>query len=385
VRIGIQMCEKAVELDPGFALAYARLSTAHAGMYWFHYDRSEERLSLAKQSVDTALQLNPNLPEAHIALGYYYYWGHLDYDRALEQFAIARKSQPNNSELLQGIGFVQRRQGKFEKAAATLAKALELDPRSTQIASNLGETFLLLRKYRQAERYFDRAILLTPDWPRPYAWKAQLYLLWEGNTEKARAVLEQASQNIGSLEDSFIVLWSVSVDAFDGKYQEALARLSSCTLEVFESQFYFIPKTQLYSQINGLMGNQQLEHDYYESARKILETKVQERPEDAHFHSALGIAYAGLGRKEDAIREGKLAVELLPVSKEAYGGLFRLEDLAQIYVMVGEFDAAIDQLRFLLSVPGRLSIPFVRREPTWGPLRDHPRFRMLVEEEEKAK
>jgi len=258
-RIVIQMYEKAVELDPTFALAYAQL-----------------RLAMAKQAVDRALQLNPDLPEAHLALGHYYYQAHLDYDRALEQFAIARKNQPNNSNLLSFIGFVQRRQGNFEEALVNIKKASELDPRSG-LAEEVGETYMLLRNYPEAERYFNRAISVSPDVPLAYGWKAWLYLCWEGSTEKAWAVLEEALQNIGSVEDQFIILRSVLINVFDGDYQEALDRLSSCKLEAFDTQFFFIPKVQLYAQINGLMGNQQLKQANYESARSILETKIKER------------------------------------------------------------------------------------------------------------
>jgi tetratricopeptide (TPR) repeat protein len=238
---------------------------------------------------------------------------------------------------------------------------------------------LLLRKYAEAELYYDRAISLAPDSPNPYFHKARLYLRWQGSVEKARAVLEDASPNIGSVEEPFFVFNSVLLDVFDENYQDALTQLSSWKSEAFGGQFYFVPKTQLYAQINGLMGNRQLEQANYDSARSILESKIEERPEDARFHSALGIAFAGLGRKEDAIREGKLGVELLPVTKEAWQGLYRLEDLARIYVMVGEFDAAIDQLEFLLSVPGEMSIPLLRLGPAWDPLRDHPRFKKLIE------
>ena len=119
---------------------------------------------------------------------------------------------------------------------------------------------------------------------------------------------------------------------------------------------------------------------YYDEARSILESKIEEQPEDARFHSSLGIAFAGLGRKEDAIREGKLAVELLPVTKEAINGLLKVKNLASIYVMVGEFDAAIDQLEYMLSIPASLSIPLLRLDPAWDPLRDHRRFKRLLEE-----
>ncbi|MFC1603812.1 hypothetical protein ACFL5F_02185 [Planctomycetota bacterium] len=117
----------------------------------------------------------------------------------------------------------------------------------------------------------------------------------------------------------------------------------------------------------------------YDSARNTLESKIQEQPEDARLHSSLGIAYAGLGHKEDAIREGKLAVDLLPVTKEAWKGLYRIEDLARIYVMVGEYDLAIEQLEYLLARPGNMSIPLLQLDPAWNPLRNHPRFKKLLE------
>ncbi len=142
---------------------------------------------------------------------------------------------------------------------------------------------------------------------------------------------------------------------------------------------FFIPNALRYALIYGYMNNKEPARKYYEEARSILESKIEERPADARFHSSLGIAYAGLGRKEDAIREGKRAVELCPVSKEAWRGLDRLEALAKIYAMVGEFDAAIAQLESLLSVPGGLSIPLLRLDPAWDPLRDHPRFKQLLE------
>jgi tetratricopeptide (TPR) repeat protein len=383
LKIAIQMYERAVELDPKFALAYAQLSRTHANMYWFYYDRTVERLGIAKKAVDRALQLDPDSPETHFALGHYYYHGRSDWDRALEEFAIARESQPNNSDLLSYIGFVQRRQGKFEEALANIKRASDLDPLSNNLAQHLGETFELMRNYPEALRYYNRTISLAPDLPDGYYNKAGLYLMWEGNKEKARMVLEQAAQNLGSLEDDpFIVLRSVRLNVLDGKYQEALAQLSSCKVEAFSSQFVFIPKAQVYAQINGLMGNKEVEQAQYESAASILETRIQQEPDDARFHSALGIAYAGLGRREDAIREGKIGVNLLPITKDAWRGFHRAKDLAQIYVMVGEFDLAIDQIEFLLSIPGPLSVPLVRLEPAWAPLREHPRFKKLLQAKE---
>ncbi|MFB0553857.1 MAG: protein kinase [Phycisphaerae bacterium] len=377
-RIAIQMYEKAVELDPTFALAYAQLSRAHSWMYWFYHDRSDARITMTKQAVDKAFQLNPELPEAHLALGHYYYHGYLDYDRALEQFAIARKSQPNNSELLSFIGYVQRRQGKFQQAVANLKKASKLDPRYGRLVVEIGDTYMLLRNYLEAERYFNRAISLAPDVPGFYDKKAWLYLRWEGSTEKARAVLEEALENIKSTENFEIVDCLVDIDVFDGNYQEALDRLSLKSEDI-DNQFRFFPNSLRCSLIYRYMNKNELAKKYYDEARSILESRIQQRPEDARLHSSLGIAYAGLGRKEDAIREGKLAVEMLPVSKDAWRGCHRVKDLARLYVMVGEFDAAIDQLESLLSRPGEMSIPLIRLDPAWDPLRDHPRFKKLIE------
>jgi len=379
--IAIGMYEKAVELDSKFALAYAQLSRCHAMMYWQYYDHTPGRLEMAKKAVDRALQLEPDLPEAHLALGHYYYHCQSDWDHALHEFAIARKSLPNDSDLLSFIGLVQRRQGKFEEALANIKRASELDPLSDNITINLGETFTYMRNYPEAMRCFDRAILLAPYAARPYCYKASLYLLWEGSTEKARAVGEEALKTTKSLDEWSIVNSLIDLDVYEGNYQEALDRLSSLKSEDMdiESQDFFIPRAMRYASIYGYMKKSDFAKKYYDEGRNILEAKIQQDPNDARFHSALGIAYAGLGRKEDAIREGRLAVELLPVSKEAMRGTYRVADLARIYVMVDEFDSAIKQIEILLSQPSELSIHLLRLDPAWALLGKHPRFKKLLE------
>jgi serine/threonine-protein kinase len=349
-------------------------------MWFFFYDRTQERLAMAREAADQALGLDPDLPEAHEALGVYYYQGHLDYDRALAEFAIARKSQPNSSDLLFYTGAVQRRQGKFVEALANIKQAAELDPRSAVGANELAETYFLVRNPVEAGRYCDRAIQLAPDWAWTYAVKAEwVHLRLEGSTEKARAVLEEAGRVGLAQHADFAYTW-VLLEMWDGDYQQALNELALASSEVLvDDQFLHVPRAQLYAQIHGLSGNRPLEQAYYDSTRSMLETEVRQHPDDERYRSALGIAYAGLGRKEDAIREGELAVELLPMSKEAWRGAYRVEDLARIYTMVGEYDAAIDQLDILLAVPSPTSVPMLRIDPTWNPLRDHPRFQALLE------
>jgi len=371
------MLEEAIKLDPNFALAYATLSEMQSRMYWFFYDRTEERIATAKAAVGQALKLKPDLTEAHRALGYYYYWCHLDYDRALEEFAISQAGRPNDSLVSAGIGYVRRRQGRFEEAAANLRRALELDPRSARISFNLGQTYLLMRRWDEAEKHLDRTISLSPEHVAAYCWKALLYLRSEGNVEKARAVLKTLRE-LGLEEDPYTAYLGVSIEIYDRNYQEALRRLSPSRREAFDEQFFYIPKELVEASVYGLLSQSQSEARY-EAARKILEAKVQERPEDSRFHSSLGIAYAGLGRKEDAIREGELGKGLMPITKEAFRGAFRAEDLARIYVMVGEYDAAIEQLDLLLSIPSQITVPLLQIDPVWAPLHDQSKFNELVE------
>ncbi len=375
-RIAVEMYEKAVELDPRFALAYARLSMAHSHLYWFHYDRTNERLDDARWTADKALQLTPDLPEAHLALGYYQYYGRLDYDRALEEFGLAQKNRPNNSELLAAIGYVQRRQGKFEQSLANLKKALELDPRSHLLAWELGQMCLELRRYPEAEQYLNTSISLSPDWASPYAGRAQLYLMWKGDAEKAREALREGVEKSGLA--AFMSALPIGRTVFfripGGYYLDELDRLSA---EAFGSDTsgYFLFKARL----SGLLNRPEQQVVYYDSARRILESKVKAQPLEYLFHNLLGNAYAGLGRKEEAIREGKKAVELRPLTKDAFGiGPGQLANLARIYVMVGEYDAAIDQLEYLLSIPSGISVPLLRVDAFWAPLRNHPRFKKLV-------
>ncbi|UCC83991.1 MAG: tetratricopeptide repeat protein [Gemmatimonadota bacterium] len=383
-RIAVEMFEVATRLDPSFALAYAKLSLAHSSIYWFDYDRSQERLRQMKRAADRALELDPDLPEAHEALGYYYYWGHLDYERALQEFVTALSQQPGNADLLEGVGNVERRRGNFDAGLAHFKKAAELEPREALKQFHLAVTYILLRDYPEAERYCDRALALAPDWIELYAAKGWLYVRWQGSTPRARAVLgEVADRGLDILVDPYAGHLSVTLDIWDGQYEAALTRLSSVSSTAFNTQFFFIPKPLLAAQIYDLMNETELARQHYDSAAAVLEAKLEETVEDSRLHSALGTAYAGLGRVEDAVRAGVRGVDLLPVSKDAMGGLYRVEDLAGILTMTGQHNAAIDQIDFLLSVPGFMSVALLRLDPRWGPLRSHPRFQTLLEEYEQ--
>jgi tetratricopeptide (TPR) repeat protein len=321
--------------------------------------------------------VSPDAAETHMALGYYYYFCLLDYDQALRHFKMALEKQPKNSRIIEGIGYVKRRQGKMVEAVTNLILASEIDPRAAVIAFNLAETYALMRRYQEAEQWYNRALILNPNYQRAYAWKIRMFLNWEGNTKKAHQVLEEASKFI-DLDDNLIQYHYVLIDVFDGNYQEALKRISPGSSEAYEDQFYFVPKAQLLAQIHGLMKDSQQEKSYYDSARMLIEAKIKEDAEDSRLWSALGIAWAGLGQKKEAIRAAEKAVEILPVSKEAYRGTFRAKDLAQVDCMVGEYDKALNQIEYLLSIPGEISVASLKIDPVWIPLRPLPRFQKLL-------
>ncbi len=369
MRIALEMYRKAVELDPGFALAYSQLSRSNTEIYW-HFSQKEEYLKNARAAVETAFKLAPDLPEAHIALGSFHYHAR-EYEKALGEFAIAEQKLPNNPDLLQEMGYVQRRQGKWSESLNSFKEAVELDPARADILVAIGLNYLRLRKYAEAAPYLDRAILLGPGESDFYRQLMDLYVKQDGRTERARRVLLGTAGKVDAAELNDQWVW---FDIMDGHYQQALGRLNGPETYDNDSTGYYLDKADVY----GLIGKAALARSCYDSARILLENRLQTEFENEELHSQLGIAYAGLGRKEKAIQEGKKGVELVPITKDAFNGSAPLEDLARIYVMTREYGAAIKELEYLLSIPSDPSIPLLRLDPTWAPLRDHPRFQKLL-------
>jgi non-specific serine/threonine protein kinase len=378
-RIADQMFEKAVELDPNFVLAYTKLAQINVDYYWFYWDRTKNRLSKSKDYIEKAKKLNPDLPEVYLALGKYYYHGFLEYDNALTELEKGLKLRQDDGEIISYIGFIKRRQGKFEEAIKDLEKSLKLDPLNTNLTFNIGESYTLLRNYDKADHYFDQAILAIPEWSLPYVFKAKIKLLGNGDIEGAYKILKR-SLNVVTLERERLI-WALSeVQKFLGKYEDAINTLLTENYTALNDQWQFAPKSQLLATIYGLQNKPDLEIAFFDSARAVLEAKIKELPDDERMFSALGIVLAGLGEKDEAIINGKRAVEMLPIEKEAWRGWQRELDLAKIYTIVGEYDLAIDKLEYLLSIPGELSVPYIKIDPVWRPLLNIPRFQNVLEQ-----
>jgi serine/threonine-protein kinase len=375
--IAVQMYEGAVELDRGFAVAYAALAEAHLHLWWRFYDRRAERLTSAKAALDRALELDSLLPEAQIALGYYHFWGLLEFEKALEVFETARATRPQSADLLYGIGSVHRRRGRLDEALTDLFRAAEVNPRSALVARDIANTYAFMRSSAEAERYFHHAISLDPGWPTYVRDAMRVHLRLEADLPGTRRILEEA-RSLG-FEHPLLTTLSTWVEISEGNYQAALDLLATMSGDVAEANSFFIPKAQMYAEVYDLLGLEALRQAYYDSSRIIAEARLERMPDDPRVHSALGIAYAGLGRKEEALREGEQGVALSPVDKDAWQGVYRLESLAVINAMIGEHDKAIDLLDYLLSIPGTLTSSFLRIDYRFNALRDNPRFRAMLE------
>ena len=369
IEIAIGFYRRAVELDPKFAAAWAMLSRAEGMMYSEYYDRSAARLEDAKREVNRALELDPNCVEGHLALGYCHYCA-LDYGGALGEFAVVQGLEPNNHYLYNAIAAVQRRQGNLVEAAQNFTKALDLDPRSYLRAFDVALTYGMMRDWADADTYLDRATMLSPDWPLPYIYRAWLHILRDGNVAKARKVLTDAAGRV-DLSRSNFYWW--------------LARIVEPDYEKVLNETAPGPDTIAYylhcAQMNRLLQRGQIEYAYADSARVLLEGMRARLEGQARFHSQLGLAYAGLRRKAEAIAEAQKAVELLPTSREAFDALFLAVNLTEILVIFDEHDAAVAQLGHLLSIPGFVSIPYLKVDPLWIPLRTNPGFQRLLKGE----
>lgn len=376
LRVAVQMYQRAVRLDPNFAAAHAALARAHLQLWWRSYDRSAARLASAKAALDRALELDSLLTEARIALGYYYFWGLLDFDRGLEVFDSARARQPRNADILYGIGSIHRRRGHMEEALENLLQAEEVDPRSALVARDIANTYSFLRDAAAAERYFHRAIELDPGWPTYVRDAMRVHLRLEGDLTDTKRVLAEA-RDLG-FRHPLLTTLSTWVEISEGDFEEALNLLDPMRVDAVEANSFYIPRPQLYAEIHGLLGNDRLRRMYYDSSRAVAEARLGVTPDDPRVHSALGIAYAGLGRRADALREGERAIALRPVEEDAWHGVYRVESLAVIHTMLGDHDEAVALLEYLLSTPGTLTVPFLRIDYRFAALRDHPGFRALL-------
>ena len=357
----------ASELDPNFVKMQSTLSVLIAQEYyngdgWFDaFLESEEALRRAMESA-------PSHISTQIAKGYNYYYGYSNFDDAIDLFYEALAVKPSNPELLIDVGDILRRQGKWDEALQSYHLAKILDPLNDRLLGlGLGQTALLMRRYQDAEQYYSRAIELAPENPEYYRQKARLYLNWEGSTEKARNVVNDALQHMEQDKLAFI---AAKIEMIEKKYRRALQLLE--TME--RSSGYFLDSALIYS----LMGEIERAEELYDAARIGLWPMLQTFPAEPDYHALIGIAYAGMGLTDKARGEADLAYELLSIDDDAYKGAVNLENCAIIYTIAEDHDSALDLLEELLAIPSWISVQLLQTDPLWAPLRDNVRFKTLI-------
>src|SRR5213596_2860619 len=368
--------EQAIKLDPNFSLAYAGLSMVESWVY-HSFDPLPSRRDKARLNADEALRLQPDLPEGHLALGFSYYYGDRDYQRALAEFEIAKRGLPNEAQAYMAIGAIHRRQGKWAESTANLEKAAELDPKNGSVLLNLAYNYMATRNFEAADKTFDRGIEAAPESFGSRALKGELAIRWKGDVSVAEK--ELASVPPGIDPEGLVTLGRAGVLTLQRKFKEALQ-----VIQQFRGEILLVrastscPKASLEGTLYLYLDDKVNAHSAFERARIIAERLVRESPDDAARHGQLGLILAGLGQKDAAIAEVKRAVELLPESQDAFDGPEVTAVLAQIYAWTGESDEAFRLLDHLLVVPSNITVPTLKLDPAWDPLRQDPRYQALI-------
>jgi TolB-like protein/tetratricopeptide (TPR) repeat protein/predicted Ser/Thr protein kinase len=367
--------EEAVALDPNFALAYAEMSILHSAHSHFGVDRSEERLLSAKEAAERALALAPGLAEPHIAMGYYYYWGLHEFDKALDEFEKAKAIRPNDPRVIEAEGLILRRIGQFEEAIDRFKRAYVLNPRDSGLAYSIGSTLDALRKHDEARFYLEESIALDPDMELAYGTIADCIWRSTGDLSESRKLLEKMGRSTGLMNVWF---W-LSQELYERDYEAALRTLESYDIPPNVAAWYYAPRPLLQAEVYEYMGDASMARASYDSARVLLEDYFEANPENHSLHITLAQTYAGLDRKGDAIFHVEKALELDPILVDTFDRPMMLWMVAGVYTRLGEYDLALDYLENLLEVPSGLTVWELRLDARWDRLRDHPRFKAMLE------
>lgn len=375
----ISLFQQALSKDANFALAEAGMARAHMQMYFFGPDRTNTRLTQAKAAADRSLALQPNLGQGHYALGLYHYWGYRNYAAATAQLELAKQALPGSATVELLIAAVARRQGHWDEAVQLFRRATVLDPHSEFAFNQLAVTYESLRRYADADQAFASALALSRDADAERLGQAFSRLMWKGDPAPFRAALAKLPHNGDTSLGNIMAMYFERTLARD--YAGAIKVAQSAKAESWDDADNIVLPRRLY-----LAWAYQGAGDATNAAAAFgdVEAKARaalvDRPDDADLHLALGYAYAGLGHKAEAIAEGKRAVALMPVEKDALTGADMLANQAHLYVRVGEPDEAIALLDRVLSMPtgGFMSVALLRIDPIWDPLREDPRFKALL-------
>jgi TolB-like protein len=375
--LAIEMYSKAIKLDPGFALALLERSAIYSKIYFSRgkeYDYSGDWQGyngLAKEDLEKALKINPELPEIRLVQALQLYTVERKHEKALELLNEVETQMFNNSSFFLLRGAILRRMGKWEESIRDFSRKILLDPLHASGYIELGHTYRLIRKYPEALEYLNKSLLLDLN-PENIGGKFITLLLWKGNLEEAF--------NIPELKNVDNMFYGTSIIYYFNRQYDKLLNVATS----YEDQFDYIPKSLNSALACLLNANIPLCRQYADSAITELTVKIIESPYDERYYSALGYAYAYKGENKKAIENAQKAVKLKPLKLDAWQGFDKELDLVQIYILTGEYDNAMDRIEFLLTIPGDLSVQLMKVDPAYDKLRNLPRFQKILMTEFKT-
>ena len=377
LRQGVELLNQALARDPSFFAAQCQLAYAHDTLYSLGVDHTPERRALAGAAVEAAFRLRPDAGEAHLARAQHLYSGYRDYDRALAELEIARRTLPNDPRIFEFTGYIARRRGQHEEGLRNLQRAVELDPRNFSTLQQLAISYQILRHYAEEIATEDRVLSIKPDDPETKATRARALLDWKADTRPLRQTIDEIRSKNPEATQSVADVWFICALAErDGAGAEmALTALGDATFGDARTLFSAAFGRGLLAR---MMKDENKAHSAFAAVRAEQEKIVQAQPDYGPAVCILALIDAGLGRKEEALREIRHAVELMPVTKDASSGAAMIEYSAIVAAWVGEKDLALEHLAQAARLPGFLSYGRLKLLPWWDPLRGDPRFEKIV-------
>jgi serine/threonine protein kinase/tetratricopeptide (TPR) repeat protein len=373
----VDLLNQAVARDPSFFQAYCQLAYTHDLLYFLGFDHTPSRLALADAAIKAAFRLRPEAGEAHLARAENLYRGHLDYAGALAELEIASQTLPSSPSVFALKGYIQRRQGHWEESTRNLEHAIDLDPRNFYTLQQIAISYGVLRRYAEEKSIFDRALSIVPDDVDTKVARACVEFHWKGDTQS----LHETIDSIRATDPA--ALPNIANDWLSCALAERDVAAAKDALNAFGE----IPLTDYAVHLNrplieGVIARMANDNETaraaFTAAREEQEKAVQAQPNYGPALCVLGLIDAGLGRKQEALREGRRAVELLSVEKDAINGPLMIEYLAMIAAWVGEKNLACEQLAIAVRPPSTVSYGQLKRLPFWDPLRNDQCFEKIV-------
>lgn len=372
----VQQFERAVAEDPQFALAFAHLAIENIHMYWT-MDHNEPRREKALAAVQRAFELQPDLPDAHLAMGWYHYHGQLDYEAALVELEIAEQGMPGDADVLFARSAIYQRMGQLRQALAISEQAIETDPRNANLLRQHASAYTRLREYDKAEQYLDKVLEIAPDAVEARVARANIAMLRDGDS----APLFTAIDGNPLLRPGEEVLnkWFIAIRERD--YEAAIRVLGTWEPQLIqEARTLYKSKPLAYGIAYRLAGQSELAREQFEIARAQVETALAVKPDEPRLLIALGEALVGLGETEAGVNSALRALELMPTEQAATdGAVYRIDAIVRVLAPAGAVDLAVQQLDGYLSEPGFWSIEGLLPDPRLDPIRDDPGFKAVVE------